>query len=59
MPQYNLAASRAKTTDRETFVNVRDSAVTRLAPEQRAKAQEIARDWKPKPERPAGPTPGK
>ncbi|MBI2198309.1 MAG: sel1 repeat family protein [Candidatus Rokubacteria bacterium] len=57
---FILAASRTDTGGWSgDLLKARDLVVNRLTPEQRAKAQDMARDWKPKPERPTGPTPGK
>ena len=48
---YNLAASRASSSDpnlREKAVRSRDSIATRLTPAQLAKAQRLAREWRPR-----------
>ena len=48
---YNLAASRASSSDpdlREMAVRSRDRIATRLTPAQLAKAQRLAREWRPR-----------
>jgi len=45
---FNLAASRSATKDRDDAVHNRDLAASLMTPAQLAKAQRLARGWKPK-----------
>ena len=48
---FQLAAGQLAGEERKKAIAARDSVVPRLTPEQVARAQKMAREWQPKPER--------
>lgn len=45
---FTIAADRAIKGDRDTIVEMRDSVAAHLTPRQKADAQRLAHEWKPK-----------